>query len=288
MMALPASLGFARPGAASVTTYLDNLPTQPTYAISLKKIVSTATVAIRVRRSSDNAEQDIGFIGDALDTSALASFVGSGSGYVVTAYDQTGNGHNWTQATASKQPRIVNAGTYGGIMSFDGSDDSMAASSVPLNQAQMALFLDGTLEPASSTAIYMEASANWNSNAYSWVLAWDSSSWQAGMNSATAGSNQKVVQYTGLGAGVRRVYAFLFDRTLTGTNQIRAFRNGSSSTGSVVTGYTTNQTGTFGTHSHYIGGRAASSLYTTLTVFSLVCYNGDISSIRSNIEAILA
>ena len=40
--------------------------------------------AIRVRRSSDNTEQDIGFSGGNLDTSALTSFCGSGNGFVTT------------------------------------------------------------------------------------------------------------------------------------------------------------------------------------------------------------
>lgn len=67
--------------------------------------------AIRVRRSSDNADQDIGFTaaGD-LDTVALLAFVGSGSGFVSVWYDQSGNARNATQTTAANQPRIVNAG----------------------------------------------------------------------------------------------------------------------------------------------------------------------------------
>jgi len=38
------------------------------------------------------------------------TFVGSGSGYIDTWYDQSGNGRNATQSTAAYQPRIVNAG----------------------------------------------------------------------------------------------------------------------------------------------------------------------------------
>jgi hypothetical protein len=82
--------------------------------------------AIRVRRSSDNAEADIGFttIGD-LDTAALLTFVGSGSGFVTTWYDQSGNNRNATQTTASNQPRIVNSGVLEAVngkpaISFDG------------------------------------------------------------------------------------------------------------------------------------------------------------------------
>jgi hypothetical protein len=70
-----------------------------------------ASLACRVRRSSDNAELNIGFTasGD-LNTAALLAHVGSGSGFVTTWYDQSGNGRNATQTTAGSQPRIVNAG----------------------------------------------------------------------------------------------------------------------------------------------------------------------------------
>jgi hypothetical protein len=66
--------------------------------------------AIRIRRSSDNTEQDIGFSGNNLDTAAISSFVGANSAFVVTWYDQAGS-DNVTQSTAGLQPRIVNAGT---------------------------------------------------------------------------------------------------------------------------------------------------------------------------------
>lgn len=80
-------------------------------AYSLMKIRSDYSGnSIRVRRSSDNTEQDIGFIGCYLDTATLKTFVGSNSGYVVTWYDQA-NSNNATQSTSGNQPRIVNAGT---------------------------------------------------------------------------------------------------------------------------------------------------------------------------------
>jgi hypothetical protein len=45
-----------------------------------------------------------------LDAEALLTFVGGGSGFVPTWYDQSGNGRNDTQPTAGAQPRIVNNG----------------------------------------------------------------------------------------------------------------------------------------------------------------------------------
>ena len=64
-----------------------------------------------MRRSSDNAEQNIGFDGSGnLDQTALLAFVGGGNGFVTTWYDQSGFDLHATQATTTSQPMIVNAG----------------------------------------------------------------------------------------------------------------------------------------------------------------------------------
>ncbi|MFN5831114.1 MAG: arabinofuranosidase catalytic domain-containing protein, partial [Bacteroidota bacterium] len=80
-------------------------------AFSLRRLSSSyAGSAIQVRRSSDNATQNIGFTvtGD-LDQAALLTFVGSGNGFVSIWYDQSGNGRNVT-AVAANQPLIVQSG----------------------------------------------------------------------------------------------------------------------------------------------------------------------------------
>jgi hypothetical protein len=92
--------------------------------------------AIRVRRSNDNSEQDIGFTsaGD-LDTASLKTFVGANSGFVTTWYNQgDSTSLDFTQTTAASQPRIINAGTIdrrNGDPSifFDGSNDFMDVAS---------------------------------------------------------------------------------------------------------------------------------------------------------------
>lgn len=87
-------------------------------AYSLRKLRTAYTGnAMRVRRSSDNTEQDIGFNGSELDTSALTSFCSGTNGFVTTWYDQSGNSRNATQATAANQPRIVNAGIVENMLS---------------------------------------------------------------------------------------------------------------------------------------------------------------------------
>lgn len=81
-------------------------------AYSMRKLSSSYSgFALQIRRSSDNATQNIGFTaGGDLDTASLKTFVGAGSGYVTTWYDQSGNGKNLTQATNSLQPVLVASG----------------------------------------------------------------------------------------------------------------------------------------------------------------------------------
>lgn len=86
--------------------------------------------AIRVRRASDNTEQDIGFDGNGdLDTAALASFCSGTDGFVKTWYDQSGNANDASQSTTANQPKIYD-GTTGvvtenGKPAIDWASDSM-------------------------------------------------------------------------------------------------------------------------------------------------------------------
>jgi len=97
---------------SSATLLLDLYP-DAAAAYSLRKLRSAYTGnAIRVRRSSDNTEQDIGFTAlNVLDEAALTTFCGAGNGFVTTWYDQSGNANNAFQTTQSAQPQIVSSGS---------------------------------------------------------------------------------------------------------------------------------------------------------------------------------
>lgn len=80
-------------------------------AYSLRKLRSAYTgAAIRVRRSSDNAETDIGFVSNVLDTTTLLTFCGAGNGFVSIWYDQSGNANNATNIDLLQQMPVVNSG----------------------------------------------------------------------------------------------------------------------------------------------------------------------------------
>jgi hypothetical protein len=98
-------------GVAPYVGLLDTYPNAAAaYSLRLLKSDYTGN-AIRVRRSSDNTEQDIGFSSGNLNTTALTTFCSGTNGFVTTWYDQSGNGRNATQTTAANQPPIVNAGS---------------------------------------------------------------------------------------------------------------------------------------------------------------------------------
>lgn len=106
---------------------IDQVGVSAQVAFGTRKLrTAYAGSALRVRRSSDNAELDIGFTasGD-LNTTALLAHTGAGQGYVVTWYDQSGNGNDVTQATALAQPQIAVGGVAHAIngktaINFDG------------------------------------------------------------------------------------------------------------------------------------------------------------------------
>lgn len=76
--------------------------------LSLRRLGNYNGIVVRVRRDSDQLEANIGFnfLGE-IDTSALLSFAGSASCFVVLWY---GENVIASQGTAAFQPRIVNSG----------------------------------------------------------------------------------------------------------------------------------------------------------------------------------
>lgn len=97
-----------------------------THAYSVRKLRSDYQgSALRVRRSSDNAELDIGFVNNDLDSATMLSFVGGADGFVSVRYDQVGT-NNLENTIASEQPRIVQSGflqTFNGLptVKYDGT-----------------------------------------------------------------------------------------------------------------------------------------------------------------------
>ena len=99
------------PTPSPVVLLLDTYPALAAY--STRKLRSAYSgSALRVRRESDNVEQDIGFVSNQLDTASLTSFLGSASGAVVKWYNQGTGGttNDMVQAAAGAQPKIALTG----------------------------------------------------------------------------------------------------------------------------------------------------------------------------------
>lgn len=138
------------PGSVAAAPFVGLLDTYTGAAVaySVRKLrAAYAGSAMRVRRSSDNTEEDIGFDANGnLDESALTTFVGAGNGFVTTWYDQSGNSRNATQSTAVNQPQIVSSGVVikqnnKAAMNFDGSNDSLRTINFSLVQPENLFFV---------------------------------------------------------------------------------------------------------------------------------------------------
>jgi hypothetical protein len=134
-------------------------------AYSLRLLRSAYTGdAIKVRRASDNTEQDIGFVNNELDVATLESFCSGTNGFVTTWYDQSGNGRNATQTTAANQPQIVSSGsviTKGTKPSiqFDGTNDELInTSSLTFSDVTLVTILNSENSSQDSTAIMVNKS----------------------------------------------------------------------------------------------------------------------------------
>lgn len=96
---------------------MDDIPS-PYYAVSSRKIKFGFTGNVMtIRRSGDDATQTFGFVGETLDTSAIASFITAGGGteigYITEWYDQMNASNKMVQLTTSRQP-IYNSSAING------------------------------------------------------------------------------------------------------------------------------------------------------------------------------
>jgi hypothetical protein len=82
------------------------------YSISRRIMSAYSGPLFRVRRSSDDAEQDIGFdVNGDVDLAALNAFVGANDGRIRTVYDQSGYARHLNQTGATLQPWVRTAGS---------------------------------------------------------------------------------------------------------------------------------------------------------------------------------
>ena len=149
-------------------------------AYSLRKLRSDYSgSAVRIRRSSDNTETNIGFLENGnFDSTSATTFCGAGNGFVVTWYDQSGNSKDVTQTTATNQPQIVSSGVIVSInskasMNFDGVNDILMKTAFGLGGATTCF------------SVYRNTSLLNNPNVFATGLNGVSTSKAFGLNSGT-------------------------------------------------------------------------------------------------------
>lgn len=133
---------------------LDPYTTGLAFAYARKRLLTSWTGALyRVRRTSDNTEQDIAYDPTSgTDTASLTTFVGSSSGYVSKWYDQSGAGLDLLQATTTAQPQVVNAGTVLPNFTCDGSSQSLnSTGSTGSYSAGITVYYVGVPAPVNGT-----------------------------------------------------------------------------------------------------------------------------------------
>ena len=91
----------------SDTPLFDSFP-NALVGYSLRSLSDDTVSVVRVRRDSDDAEQD--FTAEEITNGTLESFTGANNGLVSVWYDQSGNANNMTEATFSNQPTLVSNG----------------------------------------------------------------------------------------------------------------------------------------------------------------------------------
>ncbi|MEX1306400.1 MAG: arabinofuranosidase catalytic domain-containing protein [Rhodovibrionaceae bacterium] len=100
---------------APFTGLLDGLEAAPLAAYSTRRLSGAyAGPCLRLRRASDDAEQDFGFDpAGALDSAAIAAWLAGAAGHVAAWYDQSGHAADLAQASAGRQPLIETAAIAG-------------------------------------------------------------------------------------------------------------------------------------------------------------------------------
>jgi hypothetical protein len=111
-------------------------------AYSLRNLASTTTNVVRVRRSSDNTEQN--FTANQITDGTLTTFTGANDGFVTIWYDQSSNNNNAVQITATQQPKLVTNGVVelengNPTLIFDGSTSGLSATQVSLTESSLFL-----------------------------------------------------------------------------------------------------------------------------------------------------
>ena len=258
-------------------------------AYGLRKLSSSYSgYAIKVRRNSDNATQDIGFDANGnLDTVTLKSFVGSNSAYVTTWYDQSGSGKDIIQSTNSSQPRIVNAGVIETknnqpSVFFDGSNDAMSNTTLGgtlITGSEIRAFIVSSTEAGGSSPDWGEFAVLWKSgDANSWNF--PTSMEVLCMGGATDATATNINNGGGWANGYTTGVLYQHTSYHDASNNVRLYRNGTLMDGQSISANLAPTSVVVGT-----GAAADATTYIRGYISELIFFNASVSNAnRATIE----
>ena len=240
---------------------------------------------MRVRRSGDNAEQDIGFDGIDLDRDAIATFCSPGDGFVKTWYNQDGSGNDLTRSAAGEQPKIYDASTGVELenavaaLRFDGTDDGLNCSTNlrASNGASTVICVQNIPPRASNQCPFVFYKIQRH------LIGVDGETTYNTIGISTNETTGDYLKFTGADLDGQRLLFSSWDGSsqISGVDEIKLSVNGSLQTPTVGTG----GFGTVGTGVNSIGTRDDIAIQHSLgTMQAVIIYAADKSADRADIE----
>lgn len=271
------------------STYLDDLAVLPRAAYAVKKLIRTANLCLRVRNNTTDVETDIGFDGDMIDTTAIDAALGTDEGYVVTWYDQTGNGEDATQITEAQQPEIDNGTGFFGYLNTIGNN-RLDVTSLTMGTPYLGIYQKGKLQDlVSGTGIMFENSPNVAAAADGAIIFTSSATIRIQARNGT--STAKTAQFTPSPAlNVLGTLAIRIARTSTaGDTETQLDRDGVPQTATMIDDPVGGLTGNFASMDYGIFSRPSDpNPGVKWQGYAFVIYTADTSAIASSIETIIA
>ena len=272
--------------ASQIQSFVGLLDTYPNAAAaySVRKLRAAYTgSAIRVRRSSDNTETDIGFSSAfGLDTTSLSSFCSGTNGFVTTWYDQSGNARNSTQANALNQPQIVSAGSVitKGIkpaIDFNGISHNLITPDY-LSTSLTQLFITSVIDAVNTTGV-KEIFSHYNFVGDQRSFFYTIRDSNFSFNGSQDGTSNNLHRYDSSGSVVNDylLYSAVVDTTIL--QKVQFYKNNSALTSTSILPVGTLNSIYNGTADFEIGNGNYSG-----TIQELIFYTSNQSSNRTGIE----